>query len=595
MGRSQAIAAVGLGAVLAGFAPVVAAQSVPAPPPSLPQGSLPTAQEVNPAAPDAAPPKSTVKVREQGAFRAGPCPLAQSDVKVAIRSITFTGPGGAALDPEILRVVQGITTGSDAQSISAVCTLRDEANFRLQHARYVAAVQIPPQTIDQGVLRLEVVTGRIVEVHVHGDAGPFEGKVRARIEQLKKLTPLNAAEAEKVLLQANDIPGLTMQMGLSPDTATGKPGDLIGDITVSYRRFALVGNVQNYNSTALGRETVYLRAEAYDLLNLDDRAYIAGSTTFDFRKQRTIQFGEAITLNSHNDHLAFVSTFAQSRPALTGLDLRTVSLIENLSYDHTFVRTTTASVIATGGFEYAEQRTKVYFAGDKKGQGIGLDRISTLYVRVDADKRLLGLDGSQKAEVSGGLELRKGIGILGATKPGVIVGTSSPSRFNGSGTPFIVRGHLSGVVNLGPLFELASTVQGQWADRELLNYDQFAIGNLTVGRGYDPGANTADKAFAAASEARFNLPLGPRVRGQIYGFYDWIHLWNRDPSSTERNRILRSVGGGARLTVINGLKLDVTYAHPLDPPLLTGTNVQRSPNRLMVSLTAQLVPFGFKF
>lgn len=593
MGRSQAFAVVSLMAVLAGFAPVVAAQSTPAPPPPLPQGSLPTAREVNPAAPDAAPPKSAVKVREQGAFRAGPCPLSQSDVKVAIRSVEFTGPGGAALNPEILRVVQGITTSSDAQSISAVCALRDEANFRLQHARYVAAVQIPPQTIDRGVLRLEVVTGHIVEVHVHGDAGPFEGKVRARIEQLKKLTPLNAAEAEKVLLQANDIPGLTMQMGLSPNTATGKPGDLIGDITVSYRRFALVGNVQNYNSKALGRETVYLRAEAYDLLNLDDRAYIAGSTTFDFRKQRTIQFGEAITLNSHNDHLAFVSTFAQSRPALTSLDLRTVSLIENLSYDHTFVRTTTASVIATAGFEYAEQRTKVHFGGN--AIPLNLDRISTLYVRVDGERRLMGLDGSQRADIAGGLELRKGIGIFGATKPGVISGGYSPSRFYGSATPFIIRGHISGVVDLGPMFELASTVQGQWADREVLNYDEFAIGNLTVGRGYDPGANTADKAFAAASEARFNLPLGQRVRGQIYGFYDWIHLWNRDPFSTEKSRILRSVGGGARLTVINGLKLDVTYAHPLDPPLLTGTNVQRSPNRLMVSLTAQLVPFGFKF
>ncbi len=582
-----------MGAAIIGLAPAALAQAV-SPPPPVDNRGLPTRQEVNPAQPDTAPPKSSAKVHEEGAFRTGPCPLAQSDVKVAIRTISFTGPGGATLPPEIAQLLQGISAGGDdAQPIAKVCALRDEANFRLQHARYVAAVQIPPQTIDQGVLRLEVVTGRIVEVRVHGDAGPFEKQVRARIAQLQHLAPLNAAQAERILLQANDIPGLTIQMGLSPDTATGKPGDLIGDITVSYRRFALVANVQNYNSTALGRETVYLRAEAYDLLNMDDRTYVAGSTTFDFKKQRTLQFGEQIGLNGGSDHISFVSTFAQSRPALVSLDLRTVSLIENLSYDHSLVRTTTAQVTAAGGFEYAEQRTKVYFSGNSAP--LNLDRISTLFARIDGDKRFLGLDGTQKAELGGGLELRKGIGIFGATKPGTLSGGYSPSRFYGSGTPFVVRGHLNGVLDLGPMVELTSQIQGQWADREVLNYDEFAIGNLTVGRGYDPGANTADRALSAANEVRFNLPLGPRVRSQVYGFYDWIHLWNRDPFSTERSRVLRSVGGGARLTVINGLKLDVTYAHPLDPPLLTGTNVHRSPDRIMVSLTAQLVPFGFKF
>lgn len=580
MRRVQPITATGLALVLAGYAG--AAMAAP-----------PTRQEVNPANPETTAPKPSVKVHETGAMRAGPCPLATSDLQVAIRQVQFTAPGGGALPPEILSVLQGVAPRSpDAQSIAQVCALRDDANARLQQARYVAAVQIPPQTIGDGVLKLEVVTGRIVEVRVHGDAGPFEKQVRARIDQLKHMVPLNAAQAEKLLLLANDIPGLSIQMGLSPDT-TGKPGDLIGDVTVSYRRFALIGNVQNYNSEALGRETVYLRAEAYDLLKLDDRTYVAGSTTADFKKQRTLQFGESIGLAGGRDHIAFVSTFAESRPALTALDLRTISLIEDLSYNRQLVRSTTTQVSATAGFEYAEQRTKVYFAGSSAP--LNLDRIPSLYARVDADKRFRRLDGTEQGEIGGSLELRKGIGVFGATKPGGLSGGYSPSRFYGTGTPFVVRATVNGVLDLGPLVELASHVQGQWADKELLNYDEFAIGNLTVGRGYDPGANTADRALAAANEARFNLPFGTRLRSQIYGFYDWIHLWNLDPFSTERSRVLRSVGGGARLTLIGGLKLDVTYAHPLDPPLLTGTQVHRSPDRLMVSLTMQLVPFGLKF
>ncbi len=590
MARPQLISAFGVGAALLASSSLARAQSVP---PVVPQSALPTRQEVNPAQPDTAAPKSDVKVHEEGAVRSGPCPLAQSDVKVAIRQIAFSGPKGASLAPEIQQLLQGISAGNDAQPIAQVCALRDEANARLQRARYVAAVQIPPQTIDNGVLRLEVVTGRIVEVRVHGDAGPFEKRVRERIEQLKRLAPLNAAQAERILLQANDTPGLSIQMGLSPDTTSGTPGDLIGDLSVSYRRFAVIANVQNYNSKALGRETLYLRAEAYDLLGLDDRTYVAGSTTFDFKKQKTVQFGEQIALNSNNDHISFVSTYALSRPALASLDLRTTSLIEDLAYDHNFVHSTTTILTASGGFEYAEQLTKVYFGGSSVP--LNRDRISTLFARVDADKRVLRFDGSQKAEFSGSLELRKGIAVFGSTPSGTVDNGYTPSRFYGSATPFVVRAHANGDIGFGQIFELASQLQGQWANREVLNYDEFAIGNLTVGRGYDPGANTSDRAFAAANEARFNLPLWARVRTQVYGFYDHVRLWNLDPYSTERNRTLRSVGAGARVTLINGLRLDLLYAHPLDPPLLTGTNVQRAPDRVMFSLTAQLVPFGIKF
>ena len=590
MARPQVFVALGIGAALFSSSSGALADTVPT---TAPPAALPTRQEINPAQPDTAPPKSDVKVHEQGAFRPGPCPLAQSDVKVAIHQVEFTGPKGGALAPEILHLLQGISASGDAIPIAHVCALRDEANQRLQNARYVAAVQIPPQTIDNGVLRLEVVTGRIVEVHVHGDAGPFQKLVLERIEALKRLTPLNAAQAERILLQANDTPGLSLQMGLSPDTATGTPGDLIGDISVSYRRFAVIANVQNYNSKALGRETLYLRAEAYDLLGLNDRTYIAGSTTFDFKKQKTFQFGEEIALNSNNDHISFVSTYAVSRPALPSLDLRTTSLIEDIAYDHNFIHSTTKVLTASAGFEYAEQLTKIYFNGSSVP--LNRDRISTLFARVDADKRILRFDGSQKADFSGSLELRKGIGVLGSTPSGVVDNGYTPSRFYGSATPFVVRAHLNGDIGFGPIFELASQIQGQWADREVLNYDEFAIGNLTVGRGYDPGANTSDRAFAAASEVRFNLPLSQKVRTQVYGFYDYVRLWNLDQYSTERNRTLGSVGAGARLTLINGLKLDVLYAHPLDPPLLTGVTVKRAPDRVMFSLTAQLVPFGIKF
>jgi hemolysin activation/secretion protein len=547
---------------------------------------FPSREEVNPPIPAQSAPKSSARVDEKGAFAAGPCPLNDSDVKLGVREVRFTAPGGAPLAPELAALLGDITTTSEQQPIRVVCDLRDQANARLRTKRYVASVQIPPQRIDDGVLRLEVVSGRIVDVRVRGDAGPFEGLIKGRIDQLKQLTPLNAADAERILLLADDVPGLNVQLGLSPSTAGGVPGDLIGELTVSYRQTSVVANVQNYNSKQLGRETAYVRGEFYGLLGAGDRTFLAVSASADFKEQRIAQIGESLTINGAGDRLAATFTIAQSRPDLKTIDLRTISMIANVEYQHALKRSVRSNAELAGGFEWVQQRTRVYSATGSVP--LSRDRIATLYARINGDYRNLRFDGSQAFSLSGSLEVRQGLGILGANK----ARQTNSSRFEGDARATVVRGQVSGVIGFGPIFELATTLRGQWSNRALLNYDEFAIGNLTIGRGYDPGANTGDRAFAGSHEARANFAVGNNVKGQLYGFYDWVRLINLDTGSTEARRWMASVGGGVRLTVLNSIRLDLTYAHPLDPPLLTGVNIKRSPDRVMFSLTSQIIPFG---
>ena len=565
--------------------PVAAAFAQGVPP------AFPTREQVNPAVPVTEAPKNTVRVDSDAAFQSGPCPLAETDIQTSIKEVRFTAPGGGALAPELLTLLTDVTTSTESQPIRVVCDLRDQANARLRRARYVASVQIPPQRIGDGVLRLEVVSGHIVEVHVRGDAGPYEGLLRSRIERLKELTPLNAGDAERILLLANDLPGMTVQLGLSPKTSGGVPGDLIGELSVTYRRFSLIGNVQNYNSAVLGRETGYLRAEFFGLTGMGDRTFVAGSTSFDFKEQRIAQLGHSMALGSAGTRLGVIGTLAFSRPSID-LDLRTRSLILNLEASRPLMRSLNRNAAVTLGFDYVQQRTRVHNSGSSFA--FSSDTISTIYARVGGDTRKLRFDGSQAHSLSAGLELRQGLGIFGATKTKTAVfgPDGGPSRFEGSAKATVVRGDVAGTIGFGPIFELAATGRGQWTNKPLLNYDEFAIGNLTMGRGYDPGANTGDRMIGASVEARANFGISSKARAQIYGFYDGVKLWNLDTGSSERNRYLASVGGGARLTLFNSIRLDVTYAHPLDPPLLTGVTVTRAPDRVMASLTAQIIPFG---
>ena len=545
-------------------------------------------EQLKPPSPDQRP-RSTAKVDAHAAFQAGPCPLPEN-LSVTIREIHFTAPGGGELAPELARLLADVRTDPAPQSVRVVCQLRDSAIERLRAARYVASVQIPPQKIEGGVLNLEVVSGHIVEVRVRGEPGPYRRLLERRIAALKAMDPLNEADAEQLLLLAGDVPGLTVKLGLSP--AGTRPGELIGDLDVNFRRVRVVANVQNYNSAPLGRESAYVRTELFGLTGLGDVTSIAGLASFDFKKQLIAQVSHQMQLDSRGVTLALTGTFAESRPALTALDLRTISKVANIELAAPIRRSINTNINTMVGFEYAEQRTRVYPGG--ASQPLFRDRIAAVYSRFTATTRKLALDGHTLYQFGASVEFRKGLSILGANKDGVPLdsGGYTPSRFEGSETAGVIRGDINGQIGLGPVFEIWGRGHGQYTNRPLLNYDEFAIGNLTLGRGYDPGANSGDRMIGGSVEARANFRLARTATAQPFVFYDIVKLRNLDTGSTEANRTLRSVGAGFRLTAFGSARLEVTYAHPLDPPLLTTTKIKRASDKVLASLTVQLVPFG---
>ena len=225
--------------------------------------AAPTREEINPVPPPREAEPAKVSVDSSNAFARGPCPLDGSDLRTTIPSIRFAGVGGKPLAPELLPILAGIRAPDGEQPVRVVCDIRDAANAALRARRYVATVQIPAQRLDGGPLQLEVVTAHIVETRVRGNAGPYEGLIEQRITALQSYDPLNEAQAERLLLLADDIPGLDVRLSLQP--AGGAPGEVIGELTVDYHPFGLIVNAQNYNSKQLGRETVYARAELYGL------------------------------------------------------------------------------------------------------------------------------------------------------------------------------------------------------------------------------------------------------------------------------------------------------------------------------------------
>jgi hemolysin activation/secretion protein len=571
LGQAKPLAAI----IAMALASPVMAQTAPVP-------GAPTREQIQPP-PERPAPAPRPRLDSRDSFAAAPCPLSESPLRVAIGQVRYTPLGRAELPPEINAILAKVPLAQTGdQPIANVCAIRDAANAALRRAGYIASVQIPPQEITDGTLQLAVVLARITEVRVRGEPGAQRGLLEERIARLKALDPLNEGAIETLLLLAGDIPGLDVQLSLRP-AGTG-PGEVIGDLTVTSTRYTVYANAQNYGSRQLGRETGYVRGEMYGLLTGADTLFVAGSSTLDFDEQKVVQAGYSTMIDSAGTTVGTRATYAWSRPDLDTLDLRSRSLIAGIDVSRPLLRSVKANLTLAGGFEIVEQRTKVY--GGAKPSPLNTDQVRALYLRAEGDARFSGPRGGDLLAISGNVELRQGIAILGASRKGQAEANGATlSRFDGDPQATVIRAAADADLTLGPIFSLAGAMRGQWTDSSLLNLDEFAIGNLSIGRGYSPGANAGDRAIGLRGEARARLPLNLPVAVRLLGFYDAVWLGNLDANTTEDKRFLNSWGGGVEVLLPGRASLSILYAKPLKAAL--SFDDKPPPDRLLISLTTR--------
>ncbi len=585
LGGTVSINAMAMAGALA-LLPGVATAQV-APPQGISNPGIPSREQVQGPAPRA-PVAPKVGVDSRQAITTPACALADSPLRVAIDRVRYTPLGRPEIAPQIKAVLDGVMLPVKGdQPISGICTIRDNANDALRRAGYVASVQIPPQEVTGGELVLAVIVARITEIRVRGEPGTHAAGLARRIEQIRALDPVNERDIERLLLLAGDAPGLDVQLALRP--AGTAPGDVIGDLYIASQRFGVFANVQNYGSKQLGRETGYLRIEAYGLLTSSDVTYVAGSSTLDFKEQQVAQAGYSTWLDDVGTTLGARFAYAWSRPTLDQLDLRSQSIIAGLELARPLFRSVKLNASVAGGLELLEQRTRVY--GGATASPLNRDKLRVLYARGDASYREPRLGGGDDLLFAhAGIEVRKGLDILKASKAGA---AASPegytlSRFDGDPQATVVRGDADVLFGLGPIFSLAGAARGQWANHALLNLEEFSVGNLTFGRGYDPGSNSGDRMIGLRGEARARLPLKLPVGVSLLGFFDSVWLYNLDRNSTEASRRLTSYGGGVELQMPGRLVFQALYAKPRDKAL--SIDKAPPPGRLLLSLTAKFSP-----
>ena len=151
-----------------------------------------------------------------GGVERSPCPLADpryADIRVTIREVEFNNLKGAT--PEEMRAAWSPFAGTD-QPVSVLCEIRDAAATILRDKGYLAAVQVPTQRIENGVVKMETLYARITAVRARGETGGAEAKLAAYLNKLTEDEYFDRNKAERYLLLARDLPGYNVPLTLKP-------------------------------------------------------------------------------------------------------------------------------------------------------------------------------------------------------------------------------------------------------------------------------------------------------------------------------------------------------------------------------------------
>jgi hemolysin activation/secretion protein len=449
---------------------------------------------------------------------------------------------------------------------AAVSDVYRAAGFHLSRAI------VPPQDIQGGQLRIQVIEGSITELAMKGDGAEQFG-VRPMLEAVLAERPSRLATLERQLLLINGRPGVQIE-----DTAIEEIGTASGDFRLilslkTWHVFTSFG-VDNLGSSSVGPWQSYGTAAFNSYLAPGDSLVFNLSTTPGDPRQ--LAFGRLsydVPVGTDGARIGASGYYSEVWPGdyrhLYGDNVKTESFEIHGSIVPLQSQKSSLTLTAAAGFTNATEN-------DVFGP-IYADRIRTASFTLDY--RLQDSFGGTNYLT---VNYRQGLDILGASHRD----DDYLSRDGASGKFSALNFWLTRYQTLTEAWSLKLAAASQTASGPLFASQQFYLGGIAFGRGYGSAEISGDNGLAGSAELRFDQKTGLRYLSgyQLYAFVDSGVAWN-DGYRLSDGLSLTSAGGGVRFFLADGLQADIGAAAPL---------TYRSPDnpargaRVLFSLTSAL-------
>lgn len=452
-----------------------------------------------------------------------------------------------------------------ARTLDDVDRARDvlEARYRALGYKSVA-VTIPRQTARDGIVRLEVVEGRVERLTVSGSR-------YHSIEQIKLDAPSLAVgqvpdfdQVQQDILALNRSDSLKVTPSLQPGS---RPGTLKVDLAVTdelpVKASLEVNNRQSANTEALR----VMGSLSWD--NLFQRGHSL-SASYQTAPQRT---RDAQVL-----FLSYLWPFGRSGYSL---------VINGIKSDSDVAAVGGLSVIGRG--EILGARLMIELPGSDRffpSAAVGFDykhfrsAIATTSASVTTPITYVPFVAGLNFVATGGGGVTQGNALISVASPQI--GSQNldfnDSRFAARGQQLSYKQSLSRTQNLPHRLALDVRMSAQLTDQPLISNEQFSTGGADSVRGYLESEALGDYGFSGTAELRWapiadglewSPGLVPVDQLRVYGYVDGARLLLRKPlPAQDASTELLSVGAGLSFTLFSMLEGSVDYAVPMrDGPI----------------------------
>lgn len=418
---------------------------------------------------------------------------------------------------------------------------------------------LPPQRIQNGKLKVEVVEGYVSDVRYTGAAAALSDSSKGFFENLTRSRPLRAEDLERYLLLANDVPGLRVRSMFEKSEAGRGATRLI--VETDHAPIAASVEVSNRGSRAVGREQVQAEVALNSVLGLGEKLSIFGAQAFQFEELSYVQGRASFPLGSEGLRIHASGSYSESDPGTADLDA--LNFISNgytgeLGIQYPLIRSRTENL--TLGATFAGKQLQ----SDLLGTTNSRDRLFIASLSAAYSHR--GRDGQSQAT----LTLYQGLDVFNATTSASV----DKSRDGGSGVFSSITLDLSHEQVLAPGVSAFLALSVQAASRGLLASEECGYGAEPFGRGFDPSEIAGDHCLKGLVELRaapFVLLNTPNALGHlsrslaVHAFADAGIVQQEGAlfPGEVREESGQSIGGGIRFEVIPEIAASVEYAHPL--------------------------------
>lgn len=450
-------------------------------------------------------------------------------------------------------------------SLKKLQDLTEEITKKYRNDGYVLSRAIlPPQTIKNGIVEVQVVEGYISNVDIKGETGTSMYLLKQYAEQIKQMKPLQFHTFERDMLLINDMSGMTVKAVIVP--SKNIPGS--ADLTLVCERQIMTSYVSydNYGTRYLGPQETTVGANFNSVFLPGDTNAFRVVGTAQTTQMMFYEYVHSNPIGIEGYRYTIGGNYTDTNPAFTLNDLDIIghSLFMFMQLDKAVMRTRATNFITHGRFIYENVTSTLL------GAPFYVDRVRAVNFggKIDTVDSWHGLNYI-------GLDLEKGLLILGNQYN---INESRP-KGDPNYTKWMIN--VSRLQALGNRFSFLLAMTGQYSYNPLEASNQFSYGGPDFGRGYDPSEIIGDDGVGVKFEIRMDTAPEWKLLNtvQYYMFYDGGAIWNRDNTDLPYRQSAFSAGVGARINFMPFLSGNVFLAKPLTRPVAVLSQENVNPNQ----------------